>query len=480
MLGFVVTPRWDEAVNDTRNMLFVSHANPEDNEVARWLALRLAREGYPVWCDLTKLLGGERFWDDIEAAIRERTVKFLFVLSRASNTKPGPLNELELASKVQRQHKLRDFIIPLRADDLPAMQFNIRLTSINAIMFYPGWARGLDQLLKKLEEDGVPKAPAFGPDTVTTWWREHMSAAGGLRSEVELLTTNWYPIEPTTLYFHELKREGFGALEVPTELPYPAVPYNQYLVSFAAASAFEGRLGPLVSITTSVTRMLGAADLLGTPQLWSNHSEERQTIGTLLRYAWLAVLRERNLPIRELANHAVALYFTKGLVTGDRMRVPTPDGGETWRSTIGYKTLGTSVRYWHVGLQAKSTTWPVLGYTMKPHVFFSDDGISLWESKERLHRARRSQCKNWWNDRWRDLIAGVVYWLGDSDGVIRLPVGPSEQVRVFCTPERFESAVSYDDSSLAPPDPEVVDLGEEDEEFGESEEDENTGGAASG
>jgi hypothetical protein len=51
-------------------MLFISHANPEDNEFSRWLALQLANEGYPVWCDLTKLLGGEDFWADIEQAIR--------------------------------------------------------------------------------------------------------------------------------------------------------------------------------------------------------------------------------------------------------------------------------------------------------------------------------------------------------------------------------------------------------------------------
>ncbi|MGH9689647.1 MAG: toll/interleukin-1 receptor domain-containing protein, partial [Candidatus Acidiferrales bacterium] len=61
-----------------RDMIFVSHANPEDNEFARWLSLRLANEGYPVWCDLTKLLGGETFWDDIQKAIKERTIKFLF------------------------------------------------------------------------------------------------------------------------------------------------------------------------------------------------------------------------------------------------------------------------------------------------------------------------------------------------------------------------------------------------------------------
>jgi len=42
-------------------MVFLSHARPEDNVFTRWLALQLANEGYPLWCDLTKLLGGEAY-----------------------------------------------------------------------------------------------------------------------------------------------------------------------------------------------------------------------------------------------------------------------------------------------------------------------------------------------------------------------------------------------------------------------------------
>jgi hypothetical protein len=32
-------------------MLFLSHANPEDNDFTRWLALQLAKDGYGAWCD---------------------------------------------------------------------------------------------------------------------------------------------------------------------------------------------------------------------------------------------------------------------------------------------------------------------------------------------------------------------------------------------------------------------------------------------
>src|SRR5947209_15142274 len=111
-------------------MVFVSHANPEDNEFALWIALQLAKEGYPVWCDLTKLLGGEVFWEDIEDAIRNRTAKFLYVLSTTSNEKPGPRNEQALALGVKRREKLSDFVIPLLIDSLPPADFNVEIARI--------------------------------------------------------------------------------------------------------------------------------------------------------------------------------------------------------------------------------------------------------------------------------------------------------------------------------------------------------------
>jgi hypothetical protein len=110
-----------------RNMIFLSHATPEDNEFARWLALQLANEGYAVWCDLTKLLGGEDFWKDIQEAIRTRSIRFLFVLSRTSNTKEGTLQELACAKAVAAALKpaVRDFIIDLKVDDLPYPEVDI-------------------------------------------------------------------------------------------------------------------------------------------------------------------------------------------------------------------------------------------------------------------------------------------------------------------------------------------------------------------
>ena len=49
-----------------RNKIFISHANPEDNDQARWLGLQLMTLGYEVWCDVINIKGAEKFWKEIE------------------------------------------------------------------------------------------------------------------------------------------------------------------------------------------------------------------------------------------------------------------------------------------------------------------------------------------------------------------------------------------------------------------------------
>lgn len=190
----------------SRNLLFISHANPEDNEFSRWLALQLAKCGYRVWCDLTRLLGGEDFWSDIEGAIREHTCKFLYVLSRTSNHRPGTLQELYLADSVARKEGFADFIIPLRIDDLPHNEFNIQVARRNAIDFNGGWAIGLNQLLEKLDKDKVPKNPDFGPESVASWWKTQFATECQIINKPEVCVSNMFPIVeiPSTLFAHEL------------------------------------------------------------------------------------------------------------------------------------------------------------------------------------------------------------------------------------------------------------------------------------
>ena len=83
--------------------------------------------------------------------------------------------KIAVAEKVGKAFK--DFIIPLRIDDLSSNDVTIELNRLNYVDFPRGWAVGYRKLLEKLEEDSVPKDGRFSPDTVTKWWRAKICAS---------------------------------------------------------------------------------------------------------------------------------------------------------------------------------------------------------------------------------------------------------------------------------------------------------------
>jgi hypothetical protein len=130
---------------------------------------------------------------NVEKALRERTVKFLYVLSRASNSKDGPLNELQVASNVARDNALHDFIIPLAIDDLPSRQTHIQLSRLNHISFRHSWADGLHVLFELLDRENVKKdEERFGAKAVSEWWRSNSPVDQGVRQENEMHVSNWF------------------------------------------------------------------------------------------------------------------------------------------------------------------------------------------------------------------------------------------------------------------------------------------------
>lgn len=436
-------------VTHARDTLLLSHANPEDNELTLWLALQLANQGYRVWCDLTKLLGGEVFWDNIEDVIKTRAAKVLYVLSRTSNAKDGPLKELHFAQGVAKKEKLKDFVIPLHIDDLAHSEITIEITRLNTVPFAKSWGTGLAKLLDKLEEDKVPKDPKFNRTAVNDWWRTQFSARQGLRKEPEEYLSNWFPVElPTHIYFHSLSRKSIGVLEVPATLPYPAVQDGTFLITFAEAADFEGKLGAEMYIAEA-SKPLEVGCLLAEPKsIFGKH------LFHLLRMAWEQMLQERKLPIYVLANNAKCFYFPKDRVPNDKVFFTGVDGERTYRAMVGYATrtnptTGVSVkRYWHYAVQARPLVHPTFAYIFKSHVLFTNDGATIWESKKKLASARRSQCKSWWNDEWRDRMLAAATYLCDGASEITLALGSKQNLTMPPTPLPFCSPVSYTDPQL--------------------------------
>ena len=93
-------------------------------------------------------------------------------------------------------------------------------------------------------------------------------------------------------------------------------------------------------------------------------------------------------------------WFKKDLIDKDTIYFLGYNQKKTRRQIVGRNNPRN--RYWHFGVRAIPMLAPIEGFIVKPHVVFSDDGERIWESKARLQGARRSECKNWWNDAGRD------------------------------------------------------------------------------
>lgn len=145
-----------------------------------------------------------------------------------------------------------------------------------------------------------------------------------------------------------------------------------------------------------------------------------------------------------MANNQRCFYFTGDLVKDDYIDFERLDGQKTWRNVVGFKTLlGGRVRYWHYGITGKPILRPETLFVLKGHVLFSDDRKTLWDSKDATAKARRNQCKNWWNDDWRDRLLATMSHLTGNDATIPIRLASETAFTLSKFPMLFESPVSY-------------------------------------
>jgi len=447
-------------------MIFLSHATPEENDLARWLALQLANEGYPVWCDLTKLLGGEDFWKDIQEAIRNRSVRFLFLLSKSSNAKEGTLQELACAKAVASQLKtvIKDFIIALKSDDLQYSEVDIEIQRLNHIPFHRSWAEGLNQLLKKLKEDGVPTDSRFNRDAVNSWWHSQAEFAvdQGIHPRKELQWSNWYRLAslPESIWYHNISRRTTGRLDCDVSgLQFPAAKATDLtFLSFSKAAEIEAGLDSSIYIQSS-------SKILTNELLRQWHPLSKQLV-SLLRQAWDRALLDSGLSMQEMSPRPNRFFFKKEKIPSDRLFFVGVNGKRTYRDIVGYATkLGTR-RYWHYAVSGKPELTPYPHFVIRGHVLFSDHGSALWGDADKSAKARRNQCKGWWNDEWRDRMLAVMNHLCNEGANIVLPVSTDQQVLMEPTPDLFESPVSYSgEKEIDPELNEYFDEEEDDDDF---------------
>jgi hypothetical protein len=424
-----------------RDLVFVSHANPEDNGFAAWLSGKLAIGGYQVWSDVTKLVGGELFWNDIEEAIRYHAAKVVIALSKISQGKSGVLDEIDLAIRVERANGFEGFVLPLRIDDLPFIDVRANLARKNIIDFHANWATGLSNLLKTLERDGVPRTITAGASALSG------SLDGGLRAHArverkpEILVANWLPIRqlPDRVDMIDVEAPIETVRSLARQFGAPAFPYLRLIGVFgdeARNENFEvGEYAAKVKYRLPMPKFLSGSstDLPGLAR-----GEARNYVANLVRQTWDASMARRGLCSFETASGALAWYLPRGLADGNKVAFVDDSGTKRRKQLVGWSDRRQV--FWHAAFDARPVLVGASRIVLRQHVIFTEDGTTPIGSAARMHALRRSFCKNWWNDRWRDLLLAFFAWLSE-DGCVHLPAGPSQFV-MLDSPLRLTSSVA--------------------------------------
>lgn len=416
--------------------MFISHANPQDNDFTLWLSSRLASAGYVVWSDLTKLIGGEIHWDEFADAIRNHSAKVVSVCSATAFSKNGWKDELSLSLNVERSKSLKDFVIPLRLDATPWCEFPVEIIRRNGINFKGEWQSGLSQLLKKLDVDGVPRSATVNATALSQWSTSFLDMDGDLELRDETLISNVIEIAkpPEVIVVSRLLQ---GALSPqPNLMRWPAEIKRHLAYSFAHLDQLEdGVFAPESQLLLS--------DFLtqGDPKRGLLKQDAFNIVANLLRQQINKAVERRGLVAYEFANgrigHFVAAQDAK---VSPRVRFTNPWGTSESRSLNGYSPKNKV--FWHFAPEISLRVGPTLSASLHSHVVFTEDGCRPIDDVKRVHRLRRRFCKNWWQDRWRGMTLAYLTYLSRGEDFVDVPLSDSVIMLLGLTPSPFVCPVT--------------------------------------
>jgi len=421
-----------------RNKIFISHANTEDNDQARWLGLQLMTLGYEVWCDVFNLKGGEKFWAEIESEIRNSTCKFLYILTENSNQRNGCLNELSVAEAVEKQIGDNRFILALHFDtELKHDNVNINLKRKIDLNFKADWQQGLKDLLKIFSEE--PKVPIKEtPDFafIQNYWATiYLNDRKTIERE-ETYSSNWFPFIsfPENLYFHNFKGmipKGFDW----KKMPFPTLGYKRLTVTFGSCYDFIEQLPMTEQYNLANSTKYNVAKILNEnlEDDFISNKTLRNFINNLISVGFINTMKQKDLMLYEMSNKT-SFCFPK-------------DVNDERKFGHGQLVGKRKERQWHYAF----SSFPDLVHNvlvLRSHILLSENG-ELVTSKRIQQSGRRKQGANWWNKHWKHKLLSSVSNIVDEDGVLRIEVGANDYVLVSGEPLTFKSNISYIDPDEA-------------------------------
>jgi hypothetical protein len=416
----------------TADHIFISYAW-EDRVVADWLTLRLTAAGYRVWCDRFKMLGGERFPEHIDDAIKFRTFRMLGLLSRHSLHKPNPVNERTLALALARERNV-DFYIPLDLEGIKATDLPWMVSSITFIPF-TDWFDGLSRTLKKLRSIDAPTPLA---DSGTQAVIEALAPHSVLRTAPERLFSNCFRFSRLPEALRLFAPKSFAG-PVPDSIS--AVWPNHTLddgqvAAFASPPEVQGfefrELDPVLWQTTPAI----------------NTTPTRHIVSNLLRQSLRLKLIQRGL--REDKNSGL-IYFPRA-PGGDETKLVfvSPAGKTEDLQATGGRRFGEDVYRYHLAptFRIRSDMGADFWAQLTVRVFITDKHGTPLPAASAFVR-RKHLTTNWYNHQWLTRQLAVIRYLSGEGSIIRVGSDTST-VELDAEPYSGLLPVGIDDQALAP------------------------------
>jgi hypothetical protein len=450
-----------------RSTIFISHGNPEDNEIAGWLAARLAGAGYKVWIDLWHDKGHPT-WEEIEEEIRIHSIRVVALVSKIGVTKPGFKDEVNAACGVGRELEDRGFVIPIRLDDISfRSEVPIQLGRLNFIDGNSlGWDGLLAELLNQLDRDSVEREPVASTALYQTWLTRRNSAETLVSSRPERILSNWFKVEAFPKHINFYSSDSLRSnweLAATTALKFPKKFENGLLCTFTPVH--DVRMSLPLGVKLKRVKWLKTETFLSgetSSPLFTTRLDATRAMVDLVRQGFAQLALKRGFQEHKLSNR-LCWFPPYSLLRDERIKFMN-DGFSGSRKLVGrHKEF-----FWHYGISVDMAWTPPIRMTALGHVLFSVDGENILQDVKIAANLRRKANRSKRNAWWRDVMLGYFAFLASWERSIRIPMGGDAAITIsaspidFICPRRLEFDAGPAESEDDPIDPSMPD---EDEVF---------------
>lgn len=430
----------DNSANKDKRLVFISHATPEDDELAIWLASRLQMAGYEVWIDKNELKGGEEFWDNIQNTLNNDTVKVLCVLSNIAVNKKGVKDEINYALGIERTNNLTDFILPILKENVYPMPINLARKNYIGD-FINDWGKGLERVLSFLEKHLVPKKENNVSNDIEILVRKKVIK---LEQGTETIMSNQFKIKQLPEFVYIYKPTG----KMPKTYKYYGHPIREFggnLISFYNPEKMKLLI---IEQELKFFEQIKLQEFLNTKYTQYSANATEKDVENIIK-TLIAKTFEMLFENKQLKNfrwkYTSDWWIPNNLLDKNKIQFYNYKNEKTYRVMVG-----KSIQYmWHFCFRYRIRKNNENFYIeISPRTIYTDENDNIVPSDTRLNKLRISRTKNWYNEKWRELLTAFMYWLNNGQDII-IDFGNNSTLTCSWKPEFFESNIRICEDKLS-------------------------------